>query len=83
MSHDTTWSKDQKVISSSQQKGFITNNYSAKFDVHRSHGSGDIAVFRCHVIPRYQKVIAPGQQKFFIITILLGLVFIGPMEVDI
>ena len=43
------------------------------FGVYRSHGTGDITVFKCHVIPRDttlskdQKVIASGQQKVLII----------------
>ena len=56
MSRDTTSSKDLKVIAPGQQKDFIIMNYPAKFGVYRSHRSGDIAVFSCHVIPRDQKI---------------------------
>ena len=52
------------MISLSQHKSFIINNNPGKFGI---YGSGDKAIFRCHLIPRNQKVFAPGQQKLFIV----------------
>ena len=52
-----------------QQKLFIILNFLAKFGVYKSHGNRDIAVFRFHVIPRDQKVIATSQQNLFVIMI--------------
>ena len=58
ISRDTTRSKDQNVIALTQQKFSIIMNHPARFGVYRSQGSGDIAAFRCHVIPdtRNQKI---------------------------
>ena len=42
-------------------------NCFAKFGCFMSYGGGDVAIFKCQVISRAQRINSPNQQFFFIL----------------